>query len=52
MQGRIQTIKKGGSVGIATSAYTNYISLFIFRYITCYTAPQNTTVTALLEYIE
>ena len=35
---------------------TNYISLFITRYIAryiaCYTAPQKTTVTALLEYLD
>ena len=33
-------------------ALTNYISLFITRYIACYTTPQKTTVTALLEYLD
>ena len=27
-------------------------SLFITRYVACYTAPQKTTVTALLEYLD
>ena len=33
-------------------ALTNYISLFITRYIASYTAHQKTTVTALLEYLD
>ena len=33
-------------------ALTNYISLFITRYIARYITPQKTTVTALLEYLD
>ena len=31
---------------------TDYISLFKATYVTCYTAPLKTTVTALLEYLK
>ena len=37
---------------LTIDALTNYISLFITRYIACYTAAQKTTVNALLEYLD
>ena len=34
------------------NALTDYTSLFITRYMACYTALQKATVTALLEYLD
>ena len=55
---KLKTIKKKGHHLLTIAALhpinslTSYLSLFITRYIACYTAPQKTTVTALLEYLD
>ena len=50
---KLKTKKKRSSpADYSCSSCTNYTSFFITRYIACYTAPQKTTVTALLEYLD